>query len=321
MRQLLLSISLLGLAGSAFAQCPADPSTVLAGRWTFQAGTFTGQFLPVVGSRYFRTITTSSAGAYLQDNDWGTGSYILNTDCLGGTMFFNSASNVFQWDFTIVTDATFGRRINFFSTAIPGANGTNQSGTTGGFPLPPNNPGATPPQTLPPGFSSSLTPAAVGNAWPAPTGCPAGIGALNNFLSGTYNTITLSNVTGGSAQGVPVGTNSGASLVGSIVIGNPGTLTAFLTPRYATPPTTPPSSSPVLPSTSISGDEGMYMVEQDCQRVRFAINFDWPRPMCYIGYPRIATNGVISFVVTGQALLASPPAFTTFLTSSGTIAR
>ncbi len=225
-------------------------------------------------------ISTNVVGGNLQEYDNGAGSYQLNADCLGGQIFINQAWSPIQWNFTVTPNATFGRVINLFTSEIvrtaPGVYGV----------------------------------AGAGTAWPAPMGsaCP-GLANPNQFLSGTYNAVTLS--------GVTVSGGVGSSLRGSIVIGAPGQLTAFLTPTYPAAPPFPTSNPPtqLLPTVSIGGDSGMYSVDGDCQRARAAIYFAWPRSMCYIMYPRISSMGVISFVTTGLNLVGAP------LTSTGTIAR
>ncbi len=253
------------------AQCPADPSTTIAGRWTFQTGTLIGQIIVTPGTGRLRVITTNVVGGNLQEYDQGAGTYQLNADCSGGVIFLNIDGTPIQWSFTITNNATFGRVINLFTSEIvrtaPGVYGL----------------------------------AGAGTAWPAPTGCPASAaGNPLNLLSGSYNTVSLS--------GVTVSGGVGSSLRGSILITAPGKLTAFLTPTYPPAPPFPTSNPPtqLLPAVSIGGDSGAYSVDGDCQRARAAIYYAWPRSMCYILYPRISTAGVISFVTTGLNLVGDP---------------
>ena len=276
----------------AFAQCPADPTTILAGRWTFQGGpnSMTGQLIFRPGTFGISVITTTVQAGSLITDDNATGSYFLNADCASGGIFINNIYSPAQWNFTIATSATFGRTLALTSLTINAPTPTN------------------------PGVS---VPTSAGTAWPAPAGCPANLASPVNLLSGTYNTVSLSNVT--------VTGGAGSSLRGSIEIlppgnlfGTPmGNLIARLTPVYPATPPVPTSNPPtqLLPAVSISGDEGSYSVQSDCQRVSFAINYDWPRPVCYAGYPRIRTNGVTEFVVVGANLIGDP------LVSTGSIAR
>ena len=293
----LLVLAGMALSIPAFAQCLPD----LTGRWTFRTSdnNIAGQFLATAGSTNLSFVTTTVTGQGLTRSDSGTGSYTLNADCVSGIFFINSAWAPRQWNFTIANDATFGRVITFRSTAIPSAT--------------------------------------VGNAWPAPSACPAGISPSLNLLSGIYNMVTLSGVTvsrssnGGNPPG-PIG-----SLVGRIEIGaalapawlERGLLVGFLTPTYVavgsqTAPQLPgvpgpPNMIGQLPVVPNYGAEGQYTVSADCRRGNITLNFDVPRSIDYDFYSRVSAGGVFSYVVLGAN--TNDPVPTTFLVSGGTIGR
>ena len=313
----LLVLAGMALSIPAFAQCLPD----LTGRWTFRTSDnmMAGQFLATAGSTNLSFVTTTVTGQGLTRSDGGTGSYALNADCVSGVFFINSAWAPRQWSFTIANDATFGRVITFRSTVIPGIPGP-------AFNSP--DPFAIP-RPLP-----TASQATVGNAWPAPSACPAGISPSLNLLSGIYNMVTLSGVTGSTTSG---GGGAIGSLVGRIEIGaalapswlERGLLVGFLTPTYVavgsqTAPQlpnvpTPPNMIGQLPVVPNYGAEGQYTVSADCRRGTITLNFDHPRSIDYDVYSRVSAAGVFSYVVLGAN--TNDPVPTTFLASGGTIAR
>jgi len=280
------------VATAAFAQCPADPTTVLAGRWTFQGGpnALTGQLIFRPGSRFITAIVTTvvtatNGNTTQQSNDNASGSYFLNDTCTGGGIYINLPDRSVQWNFTIAPSATFGTVLNF--TAIP--------------------------STIVAGVATS---APVGTAWPAPTGCPASLTSPVNLLSGTYTAVTLTSVT--------VSGLAGSSLRGSMDVLAPttflgdsrGNVLFHLTPFYPTlPPVPTTAATQLLPIASLTGDPGTYSVQADCERVNMIVDFAWPKPVFYVAYPRLRTGGTIDFVAVGSNALGDA------LVSTGTISR
>ncbi|MBY0507790.1 MAG: hypothetical protein K2X03_28010 [Bryobacteraceae bacterium] len=289
----------MALSIPAFAQCPADITTVLAGRWTFRANnnSVAGQFTARQGNFRLSVVSTTIIGSSLVRYDSGGGVYSLNPDCNGGVLYLNNSYAPVQWEFTLTPDAVFGRVMTFRTGAIPSA----------------------PPFPTPPAVLGN---APLGNAWPAPTACPAGVLPVNS-LSGVYNTVSLSGVTltVPSPSSAPVGSITGRITVGPSlnfagVLANRGTLTFLQTPTYLPPPNSPPANAPQLPQVSQGGDPGQYFMDSDCSTGVLTMYFAWPRPLTYDLYARTALDGTFSYVALGASFTGD-----TFLASGGTIAR
>lgn len=288
----------LALAGSAFAQCPADPTTLLAGKWTFQITTgakIVGSFTLVPGSFRFQTNFATQSGESISPGGIGGGSYAFrDINCTQGILNFNNvfgpAGGGLQANFFVTANAQYGRILVLRSTS--------------NFGLPPF-----PSPYVDPTDISRYT--QLGNAWPAPTACPAGVTPVNS-LNGTYNSVTMSGITGG-------------GLAGQMVIGsaNLGFQPSYLDPRgvltmflNAVPPTLPQAPPPApLPVVSRNGDPGQFWVESDCGSGNMWIYFAWPRPYNIIFYSRLRTSGAIDYVGLGYAT------FGNFATTDVAIAR
>lgn len=271
-----LSFLPLLLSLPLFGQCPADPTTVLAGRWAFLARSVAGHMVATPGSTRLTLSTTSIVGGSVTSSSYNAGNYALNPDCLGGVVYFNLAWQPIQWNFAIVNDPTFGRVLQFRGSGIPVA----------------------PPFPVPGG---TLQNPIVALGWPAPTACPAGVTDPNNLLTGIYNDVRL-------------GTITGADMAGRVEIGplqtlfpgwTRGSLRTFLTPIPPVLPVVPPPAPPILVSNA--GDPGSYQVNPGCLQGTMIINFASPRPMSYDIYSRVDLLGQVSFVVAGGNL--GGPAF------------
>lgn len=284
----LSTLSGLALVAPLFAQCPADPTTVLAGKWTFQLpGIAVGNLTAVQGSYRFTTTMSIVAGQHVYSTANGSGSYTLNDTCTGGAIFFNNTfgnpPGGIQANFFIANNATYGRVITLRSTV--------RAVNPNSFPVPPVD------------LTNIALYTQVGTMWPAVTACPVGVTPLNS-LNGTYNTVTLSGVTGG-------------TLLGRLVIGSAnlgfqpssldprGLATMFLRPNPATPPLNPPTPATPIPVVSRDGDPAQYGVAADCGSGSMLIYFAWPRPYCIYFYGRQRLDGTIDYVGLGHAVI--PP--------------
>jgi hypothetical protein len=327
MKRSFFALSALTLASMvpAFAVCPADPSTVLAGAWTFLAPSANATGGPAIAGRFVASArpfspsgtlaiisthataaTSTNAGTFTR-SDNGTGSYVLNAECTGGVIFINLAWFPVQWNFDIVANATFGRTLAFRSSSAPATPPvTSQPACTGTYnPYLPAPYLCSPALNLPPFLNSG-----VGTAWPAPSGCPAGLANSVDLLTGTYN-FSLG------------GVGTGQLTVGAPLLPvwlNRGSLTASL---LSVPPATiQPPPAPYYSAVNA----GQYYVESDCLRGTMNLNFSLPRPFQYDFFTRVNAAGDFSYVLIDTfagvlATSAAPTPATIYAVSTGTVSR
>lgn len=308
-----LVVAAFVVAAPVFAQsvCPVDPLSRPSNRWTFNAtapavgagastvgastiaGTFvattnaasTGGLLSIISTH----VSTAGTGNSVSRYQAGTGRYFFNADCTSGSLFMNIAYFPAQFDFSVAANATFGFTVTLRATGVP---------VLPTFPTPPS----------PTGYTN----ASQGTAWPAPSGCPAGIGTSINLISGNYN-FSLSNV--------------GPVTTGTIVAGN------ILTPTYlnrrqltVTPglPATPQGGVSPFPQANygLYADTGHAIIDDNCLVSCWILNTSQTREFQYDGFSRIALNGEITYVLinTGAGIVPSTPP-SNFAVSTGFITR
>ena len=295
----------LAAAGSVFAQCPADPTTVLAGKWAFQftsGNRVLGNVTFNVGSYRFQTAFTAQSGEFVYQGGVGAGSYAFSdANCTQGTIYFNNNfgpdGGGIQANFFVTANGNYGRVLTLRSTNPPAT-----------FPVPYVDP------------TDTSKYAQIGTAWPAPTACPAGVTPALNLLSGTYNTFTLSGITGTPSNTTP-------ALVGRLVVGSAnlayspsyldprGLFTAFLIPTYPNPQQAVVPPPAALPNVSNNGDPGQYQVAPDCSGGQMWVYFAWPRTYNIYFYSRLRLSGAIDFVGLGNTTIGA------FATTDVAIAR
>ncbi|MBY0506946.1 MAG: hypothetical protein K2X03_23720 [Bryobacteraceae bacterium] len=265
---------------AAYSQCVPG----LTGRWSFLNKTpgIAGQLVVAPGSARAQLISTRIEDTWVVSSDWSSAIIAYNANCTSGLLYLYFPGKPLQWTFEVVTDATFGRRIDFRDAAIP--------------PLPPWGPPPPPPSPI------VLQGPVIASAWPAPATPPAGTCPASplNLLSGTYP----------NSEFVTTGANDNPTRARVVV--QPPELLSFWFQRgrvlisapLPPPPTVPPTPPVVLSPApfiqlSSAGDPGIYLTNFDCQMVTLTAYFANLRPVFYDAYPRVATNGALSFVLAG----------------------
>lgn len=309
----------VALSTVAFAQCPADPSQTLTGAWTFQItagvpsvgqfritpgapGTARATMSIIISARTPSTGTATSVTRF----DNGTGSILYNANCTGGIMFFNGMSFAnAQMDFSIDNNATFGRVLtlrNAQFTAAPPWSVTNCPALGAPF-------GAACTVSYPANAS-------WGTAWPAPNGCPGtAAGNPSNLFNGTYSAIT-----GLGVSSITMGAQTMQAWVPTVQLTATLPAAGFSIPFQGQGWSAPPNV--VVPGSPITVP-GFVQVPADCVRTCIYLQDGGPGGLGhgFIGdaYPRIATNGTVSFVYLGG--ISNLSTAVAYAVASGTIAR